>query len=96
MLAANNWNVVQYSVLVHMLAQVAGLEVGEFVHVIADAHIYERHIPIIERLIEREQFDAPKFTLDKTIDDFYKFDENSFTLEGYKYNEFTDRIEVAE
>lgn len=96
MLAANNWNVVQYSVLVHMLAQIAGLEVGEFVHVIADAHIYERHIPIIERLIEREQYDAPKFTLDKSIDDFYKFDENSFSLENYKYNEFTDRIEVAE
>ncbi len=96
MLAANNWNVVQYSVLVHMLAQVAGLEVGEFVHVIADAHIYERHIPIIEKLIEREQFDAPKFTLDKSIDDFYKFDENSFSLENYKYNDFTDRIEVAE
>jgi len=96
MLAANNWNVVQYSVLVHMLAQVAGLEVGEFVHVIADAHIYERHIPIIERLIEREQYDAPKFTLDSSINDFYKFDENSFSLENYKYNEFTDRIEVAE
>ncbi len=96
MLAANNWNVVQYSVLVHMLAQVAGLEVGEFVHVIADAHIYERHIPIIERLIEKEQHEAPSFTLDNTIDDFYKFDENSFKLDNYKYNEFTDRIEVAE
>lgn len=96
MLAANNWNVVQYSVLVHMLAQVAGLEVGEFVHVIADAHIYERHIPIIERLIEREQHEAPKFTLDKSIDDFYKFDENSFKLDNYIFNEFTDRIEVAE
>lgn len=96
MLAANNWNVVQYSVLVHMLAQVTGLEVGEFVHVIADAHIYERHIPIIEKLIEREQFDAPIFTLDKSIDDFYKFDENSFALENYKYNDFTDKIEVAE
>ncbi len=96
MLAANNWNVVQYSVLVHMLAQISGLEVGEFVHVIADAHIYDRHIPIIERLIERETYDAPKFTLDKAVSDFYKFNENSFTLENYKYNEFTDRIEVAE
>ncbi len=96
MLAANNWNVVQYSVLVHMLAQVAGLEVGEFVHVIADAHIYERHIPIIERLIERPVHEAPTFTLDKSVDDFYKFTENSFTLENYSYNEFTDRIEVAE
>ncbi len=96
MLAANNWNVCQYSVLTYMLAQVAGLGVGEFVHVIADAHIYERHIPIIERLIEKPQFDAPKFELDKSIDDFYKFTDSSFTLTDYKYNDFNERIEVAE
>ena len=96
MLAANNWNVCQYAVLTHMLAQVTGLGVGEFVHVIADAHIYERHIPIIERLIEKSQFDAPKFELDKTIDDFYKFTDSSFTLTDYKYNDFNERIEVAE
>ena len=96
MLAANNWNVCQYSVLVHMLAQVTGLIPGEFVHVIADAHIYERHIPIVERLIEKEQFEAPKFELDRTIDDFYKFTDSSFTLEDYKYNEFNEKIEVAE
>lgn len=96
MLAANNWNVCQYSVLVHMLAQVTGLKPGEFVHVIADAHIYERHIPIVERLIEKPQFDAPKFELDPTIDDFYKFTDTSFTLTDYKYNEFNERIEVAE
>ncbi len=96
MLAANNWNVCQYAVLVHMLAQVTGLGVGEFVHVIADAHIYERHIPIIERLIEKPQFDAPKFELDRSIDDFYKFTDSSFTLTDYKYNDFNERIEVAE
>ncbi len=96
MLAANNWNVCQYSVLVHMLAQVTGLIPGEFVHVIADAHIYERHIPIIERLIEKPQFDAPVFELDKTVDDFYKFTDSSFTLTNYKYNDFNERIEVAE
>ncbi len=96
MLAANNWNVCQYAVLVHMLAQVTGLEAGEFVHVIADAHIYERHIPIIERLIEKPQFDAPRFELDKTVDDFYKFTDSSFTLTDYRYNEFNERIEVAE
>ena len=79
-----------------MLAQVTGLEVGEFVHVIADAHIYERHIPIIERLIEREVHEAPRFALDPTVKDFYDFTENSFTLDGYVFNEFTDRIEVAE
>ncbi len=96
MLAANNWNVCQYSVLVHMLAQVTGLIPGEFVHVIADAHIYERHIPIVERLIEKKEFDAPKFELDRTIDDFYKFTDSSFTLTDYKYNEFNEKIEVAE
>ncbi len=96
MLAANNWNVCQYSVLTHMLAQVTGLGVGEFVHVIADAHIYERHIPIIERLIEKPQFDAPEFRLDRSVDDFYKFTDSSFTLTDYKYNEFNERIEVAE
>ncbi len=96
MLAANNWNVCQYAVLIHMLAQVTGLGVGEFVHVIADAHIYERHIPIIERLIEKPQFDAPEFTLDKSIDDFYKFTDTSFTLTNYQYNDFNERIEVAE
>ncbi len=96
MLAANNWNVCQYSVLVYMLAQVTGLIPGEFVHVIADAHIYERHIPIVERLIEKPQFDAPKFELDKSIDDFYKFTDTSFTLTDYKYNEFNEKIEVAE
>lgn len=96
MLTANNWNVVQYAVLVHMLAQVSGLGVGEFVHVIADAHIYERHIPLVEKMIENPQFDAPRFELDKSIDDFYKFTDTSFTLTDYKYNEFNERIEVAE
>ena len=96
MLAANNWNVCQYSVLVHMLAQVTGLIPGEFVHVIADAHIYERHIPIVERLIEKEQFEAPKFELDKSVDDFYKFTDSSFKLIDYKFNDFNERIEVAE
>lgn len=96
MLAANNWNVCQYSVLVHMLAQVTGLEVGEFVHVIADAHIYERHIPIVERMLDKPQFDAPRFELDKSITSFYDFTDKSFTLTDYKYNEFNERIEVAE
>ncbi len=96
MLAANNWNVCQYSVLVHMLAQVTGLEVGEFVHVIADAHIYERHIPIVERMLDKPQFDAPRFELDKSVTNFYDFTDKSFTLTDYKYNEFNERIEVAE
>ena len=79
-LAANNWNVVQYSVLVHMFAQVSGLEVGELVHVIADMHIYDRHIPIIKKLIEREPLPAPKFEMNKDIKNFYDFtvDYNCF------------------
>ena len=95
MLAANIWNVCQYSALTCMLAQVSGLEVGEFVHVIADAHIYDRHVPIVEKLIEKTPFDAPKVTLDKSITDFYSFTKDSFTIENYNFHEFTDKIPVA-
>ncbi len=95
MLAANIWNVCQYSALTCMLAQVSGLEVGEFVHVIADAHIYDRHVPIVEKLIEKTPFDAPTVTLDKSINDFYSFTKDSFKIENYQFHEFTDKIPVA-
>ncbi|MDE5578073.1 MAG: thymidylate synthase [Oscillospiraceae bacterium] len=95
MLAANNWNVCQYAVLVHMLAQVSGLEAGELVHVIADAHIYDRHIPIIKELIERRTYSAPKFVIDKSVTDFYGFTPDSFTLEGYEYNPEEVKFPVA-
>lgn len=95
MLAANAWNVAQYAALVHMFAQVSGLEVGEFVHVIADAHIYDRHIPIIEELISREPYDAPEFVIDKSITDFYSFTKDSFSLQNYKFHEFNAKIPVA-
>ena len=95
MLAANIWNVAQYSALVCMIAQVTGFEPGEFVHVIADAHIYDRHIPIVKELIEKKPYDAPKITLDKSVTDFYDFTKDSFTIEDYKYHEFTAKIPVA-
>ncbi len=95
MLTANNWNVCQYAVLVHMFAQVSGLEVGEFVHVVADAHIYDRHIPLVKKLIENPQFDAPVFKIDKSIKNFYDFTVDSFSLEGYQANDFNEKIEVA-
>ena len=81
-LAANNWNVVQYAVLMHMLAQVCDMKVGELVHVIADAHIYDRHVPLIKELISREGFAAPKFHLNPDIHDFYQFTRNDVSLEG--------------
>ena len=96
MLVANNWNVCQYAVLVHMFAQVSGLEVGELVHVIADAHIYDRHIPIVEEVIGGKPFDAPKFKIDKSIDDFYKFTVNSFDIENYQFHTLDKKIPVAE
>ena len=95
MLTANNWNVCQYAVLVHMFAQVSGLEVGEFVHVVADAHIYDRHIPLVKKLLENPQYDAPVFKIDKSIKNFYDFTVDSFSLEGYQANEFNEKIEVA-
>lgn len=95
MLAANNWNVVQYAALVMMFAQVSGLKAGELVHVIADAHIYDRHVPIIEKLISGKTYDAPEFYMDPTIDDFYKFTRLSFEAKDYKYSEFSEKIPVA-
>ena len=95
MLAANNWNVVQYAVLVHMMAQVSGLQVGELVHVIADAHIYDRHVPVIEKILQNPQYDAPKFSVDPAVHDFYAFTKNSFTLENYRYTELNEKIPIA-
>ena len=94
-LTANNWNVVQYAILVYMFAQVSGFEPGELVHVIADAHIYDRHIPIVKELIERKQFDAPKLIINKEIKDFYKFTPDDFKLENYQKNEQIKNIPVA-
>ncbi len=82
-LTANNWNVAQYAVLVHMMAQVCGMQVGELVHVIADAHIYDRHIPIVKELITRESYDAPTFWLNPEITDFYKFTRDDVKVENY-------------
>ncbi len=95
MLAANGFNVCQYAVLVHMMAQVSGLEAGELVHVIADAHIYDRHIPIVKELIEKKTYPAPKFSLDKSVTDFYDFTADSFTLENYEYNKEEIKFPVA-
>lgn len=94
-LVANNWNVVQYAVLIHMLAQVSGLEVGEFVHVIADAHIYDRHIPLMEELLKRESFPAPQFKMNPDIKNFYDFKVEDFELVNYQKNEQIKGIPVA-
>ena len=95
MLAANNWNVVQYAVLVHMMAQISGLQAGELIHVIADAHIYDRHIPIIEGLLQKTPRSAPLFHIDPSVTDFYQFTRDSFSLEGYDPYPFEEKIPVA-
>ncbi len=95
MLAANNWNVVQYSVLTMMIAQVSGFEPGEFVHVIADAHIYDRHVPAVEEIIKNPPKPAPKFIIDPEVKDFYAFTRDSFRIEGYEYSDFSGKIPVA-
>lgn len=94
-LAANNWNVVQYAVLMHMLAQVCDMEVGELVHVIADAHIYDRHIPIIRELISRPQYPAPTVRLNPDIHDFYEFTTKDITAENYQTGPQVRNIPIA-
>jgi thymidylate synthase len=94
-LAANNWNVVQYSVLVHMFAQVSNLIPGELIHVIADAHIYDRHVPIIEELIARPTFPAPRFYLNPDIKNFYDFSVADMVIEDYHKNPQITNIPIA-
>lgn len=95
MVVANNWNVVQYSILLIMLAQVSNLEVGELVHVISDAHIYDRHIPALKEMFKNEQFEAPKLIVNKEIKNFYDFTVDDFQLVDYKSTPLNDKLEVA-
>ena len=95
MLTANNWNVLQYSLLILMMAQVAGLKPGTLVHVIADAHIYDRHIPLVKEIIEKAPLPAPKLWMDPSIKNFYDFTVDSFKLEGYEFHPLGKKIEVA-
>ncbi len=94
-LAANNWNVVQYAVLVHMMAQVTGFLPGELVHVIADAHIYDRHIPIVKELITRKTYPAPEFSMNPDIKDFYEFTLDDFTIKNYETGPQIKNIPIA-
>ena len=94
-LAANNWNVCQYSVLLHMLARDCGLKVGELVHVIADAHIYDRHIELVKELITRKQYPAPTFTLNPDKKTFYDFSEDDLIIENYQHGEQIRNIPIA-
>lgn len=94
-LAANNWNIVQYAALVYMMAQVCDMEPGELVHVIADAHIYDRHIPIIKEMIKRETYPAPKVTLNPEVKDFYEFTTDDFKIEDYQAGEQIKDIPIA-
>ena len=94
-LTANNWNVVQYAVLVHMMAQVCDMEPGELVHVIADAHIYDRHIDIVKELISRPVYPAPKFFLNPEVKDFYQFTTDDILVEDYQAGPQIKNIPVA-
>ena len=95
MLVANNWNICQYAVLLHMFAQVSNLEVGTLLHVIADAHIYDRHIPLVKGLLSLEPYPAPKFWINPEKKDFYSFNVDDFKLIDYNYHDFNIKIPVA-
>ena len=95
MLAANNWNVLQYSLLLIMFAQVSGLKVGELVHVIADAHVYDRHVPIVKEIIAKKPHKAPKLWVDPNVKNFYDFTVDSFKLIDYEYEPLEKKFEVA-
>ncbi len=94
-LTANNWNVCQYAVLVLLLAKLNGFRPGVLLHVIADAHIYDRHIPLVEALLEREEYPAPRVSIRDEITDFYDFSERDLLVEDYQTGEQIRDIPVA-
>ena len=95
MAVANNWNVMQYAVLITMFAQVTGFKPGELVHVIADAHIYDRHIPAVKQMLENPEYPAPKLIINPDVKDFYDFKVEDFVLEDYKATPLGTKLEVA-
>lgn len=95
MLTANNWNVLQYSLLLMMIAQVSGLKAGTLLHVIADAHIYDRHVDLVKEIMAKPQHPAPKLKMDTSITNFYDFTVDSFELEDYEYEKLGKKIPVA-
>lgn len=95
MIAANNFNVVEYALIVYALASAYGYEPGELVHCVADMHIYDRHIEMARELIQNPTYDAPKLWIDPSIKSFYDFTKDSFRLDGYQYSEFTHKIPIA-
>ena len=95
MLAANNWNVCQYAVLTHLFAQVSGLTAGEFIHVIADAHIYDRHVPIVENILQKAPFAAPTLRINPDIDDFYAFTVDDIQLDNYQNHPLESKFPMA-
>ncbi len=95
MLTANNWNVCQYAMLLMMMAQVSGFTAGELVHVIADCHIYDRHVGMVKEMLTREGYPAPKVSLDPEITDFYAFTKASVRVEDYRFHTLEGKIPVA-
>ena len=94
-LVAGSWNVVQYALLLMMVAQTVDMIPGQLIHMISDAHIYDRHVKIIDELISREKYEAPKVSLDKSVKDFYDFKVSSLIIEDYKAGEQIKNIPVA-
>lgn len=95
MLTANNWNVLQYSLLLMMFAQVSGLKAGTLIHVISDAHLYDRHIDLVKEVMKKPQHKAPKLKMDTSIKNFYDFTVDSFELEDYEFEKLGKKIPVA-
>lgn len=83
MIAANNWNVAQYAILLMMVAQVSDMIPGKLFHVITDQHIYYRHIGIAQMLLNRPEHPAPKVSLNPEIKNFYDFTTDDLIVNGY-------------
>ena len=94
-LAANNWNVCQYAILLMMVAQVSNMNAGELVHMIADAHIYDRHVDVVRELISRPTYPAPTVRLNPEVTNFYEFTTDDLIVENYEHGPQVKDIPIA-
>ena len=77
------FNIASYALLTRMMAQVCGLEPGEFVHTIGDAHIYLNHIDALRQQIQRKPKPFPTLTMNPSVKDIDGFSYDDFVIDGY-------------
>ena len=94
--SSGGWDTMEYAILVHMIAQVCGYQVGELVHIVHNLHIYDRHVEAVKEVMQNPEYPAPTLWINPDVKDFYAFTEDDFKLIDYQATKLSTKFEVAE